>query len=155
MQESPIFTRTYDLLRWLLMIVYLDAGFVKLPTALRWLDPAQPELYTILTDPLAGRLDAATWAAHPWPFWFGGLATLVVECSAVLVLTRWAPYWACFACFIHLGIAATMDLGMFPWGMLALYPVLWAPWLVRARDRWRATAAKTPGTGGQGPAPMA
>ena len=28
-------------------------------------------------------------------------------------------------------IAATMELGLFSWGMLALYPLLWSRWIAR------------------------
>jgi hypothetical protein len=129
-----------DLVRWLLVLVYLDAGICKLATLGRWLDPHEPELYKILTDPLAGRLDPVFWGAHPWPFLVGGAATFVVELSAPLILTRWSRYWAVFAATIHVGIALAMDLGMFPYGMLALYPVMTAPWVIALWDRVRGLA---------------
>ena len=39
---------------------------------------------------------------------------------------------------MHLGIALTMTLGMFSWGMLALYPILlapffWTPWTAKQK----------------------
>jgi hypothetical protein len=36
---------------------------------------------------------------------------------------------------MHLGIALTMDLGMFSWGMLALYPILLARLFERSTRR--------------------
>jgi hypothetical protein len=35
---------------------------------------------------------------------------------------RWV--WIAIGVTFHLGIAMTLRLGVFPWGMLALYPVL-------------------------------
>ena len=35
--------------------------------------------------------------------------------------------WIATGVVFHLGIAMTLKLGIFPWGMLALYPVLFAP----------------------------
>ena len=37
-----------------------------------------------------------------------------------------ARAWAPLGVFMHLGIASTMELGMFSFGMLALYPVFFA-----------------------------
>lgn len=120
-----------DLVRWLLVLVYLQAGVVKTAVLGQWLDLRHPELYTILADPLAGRLDPVAWQHFDVPFLVGGAATLAVELTAPLILTRWAPYWALVAAWIHVGIALTMDLGMFPFGMLSLYPLLFARWLPR------------------------
>ncbi|MEQ1503323.1 MAG: HTTM domain-containing protein [Myxococcota bacterium] len=124
-----------DLLRWLLVVVYLAAGLAKVEVLSSWLDPELPELFTILCDPLAGRLDPAFW----WPvrsaFVIGGAGTLVFELGAPVLLTRWGPWWALFGAAMHLGIALSMDLGMFSWGMLATYPVLMARWI----PRWRGS----------------
>lgn len=125
-----------DLIRWILMLVYLSAGAAKVGSAQFWLFRRPPELYTILADPLAGHLDPVFWADYPLPFWIGGWGTLAVELSAPLVLTRFAPWWAVAAAPIHIGIALTMDLGMFSYGMLALYPVLFAPWIVKGHEAW-------------------
>lgn len=116
-----------DLIRWTLVLVYLAAGVAKLDAVANWLWGAPPELYTILADPLAGRLDPGFWSAHPAPFLAGGWATLLLELSAPLILTRFAPVWAVFGAAMHVAIALTMDLGMFSFGMLSLYPVLLAP----------------------------
>jgi hypothetical protein len=40
---------------------------------------------------------------------------------------------------MHLGIWATMSLGMFSAGMIALYPVLLAPFILR---RWSPSRAE-------------
>ena len=119
-----------DVLRWVLMLVYLSSGVAKLMAEPDWLGfRGTPVLYRLMTDPLASWVDPL--AAEPYQpvFRVLGWATILVECSSPLILTRWAPYWALCAAPIHLGIAVTMKLGMFSWGMLALYPVLLAPWL--------------------------
>jgi hypothetical protein len=123
-----------NLIRWLLVLVYLGAGIGKLSNTMAWWHPAmRPELYTILADPLAGRLDPMFWGQHATPFILGGWATLVFELSAPLIFTRFAPWWALVGMALHLGIAATMYLGMFPFGMLALYPLLFERWLFPSR----------------------
>ena len=60
--------------------------------------------------------------------------TMLFEFGAPLYLLfyikRWErPRWAWIAVGLafHLGIAFAMRLGAFPWGMLALYPVLLRP----------------------------
>jgi len=124
-----------DLLKVLLAIVYVSAGEAKIGAAPGWTDPTTPELYTILAAPMVGRLDAASWYGHPLPFVVGGVFTLVLEYTSFLLLTRWARYWAVLGAALHVGLVLTMELGMFPFGMLALYPVLLAPWTEQVLDR--------------------
>lgn len=135
-----------DLLKWILVIVYLSAGIGKLGHYDGWLGDARwPSLYRSIADPLAARLDPV--AAAQWmELWrWGGRATIVLELAAPLLLTRWAPYWAIGAVGMHLGIAAFMNLGWFPWGMIALYPLVFGPWLAERR-RATASATRTPPT---------
>ncbi len=126
-----------DLIKWLLVMVYLSAGISKLMATPLWLGGGKwPVLYRILADPLAAKVDPGF--THPLWLVFcrvGSFTTIVLEVGAVLILTRFAPWWALVAAVMHLGIAATMELGMFAWGMLSLYPVLFWPWIVRALDR--------------------
>lgn len=124
-----------DLLRWLLAIVYLQAGLVKLPAEPGFLDPTRNELYEILCAPQVGRLDPVFWEPLMPLFLAGGAVTLALELSVPLLLTRLAPYWALGGAAMHVGIAIGMELGMFPFGMLALYPVLLWPFTVRVLDR--------------------
>jgi len=135
-----------DLIRWLLVMVYLDAGWAKYKRASGWLEMQPfPELYEVMAAPNIGRWDPVMMAEYPWIFVAGGWYTFALEASALLLLTRFAPYWAVFGVFMHLGIAATMELGMFPFGMLALYPVLFAPWIAKWRPRSvPAEALRTP-----------
>jgi hypothetical protein len=62
---------------------------------------------------------------------------------------RWL--WLGLGASLHLGIALTMRLGIFPFGMLALYPLFLAPEELRAGLAWlrrsgaRCSAAKAPG----------
>jgi hypothetical protein len=49
--------------------------------------------------------------------------------------------WVMLGIVFHLGLAAGLELGMFPWGCLALYPALCAPetlrrWLKAAQNRF-------------------
>ena len=117
-----------DLLRLFLVVVYLSAGLAKLLQQPRWLaTEGTPVLYRVMTDPMAAHLDAAWWWDHPAMFRVGGWATIALELGAVLLLTRAGPIWALGGVAMHLGIALTMELGMFSWGMLAVYPVLLWP----------------------------
>lgn len=126
-----------DLIRLLLVCVYMTAGISKLMSSVDWLWGGKwPVLYRILADPLAAKLDPASVSAWMMPFFrFGGLSTILLECGALVILTRLAPWWAAVAVGMHLGIAMSMELGMFAWGMIGLYPVLLWPWLQRWLDR--------------------
>lgn len=123
------------MIRWLLVLVYLSAGSAKVLRQPEWLFPhGRAVLYRILADPLTGSLDPVAAQQWGWLFKLLGQGTIVMELSAPLLLTRLAPVWGLGAVAMHLGIAALMDLGMFSWGMLALYPVVYGPtWL-----RWAA-----------------
>ncbi len=113
-----------SLARFLMVIVYLSAGLGKLMQQPRWLAfDGTPVLYRIMTDPLAAHMDPVAMQAWFWPLRIMGWGTLALELSSPLILTRYARYWAIPGIFMHLGIFYTMDLGMFSWGMLSLYPL--------------------------------
>ena len=126
------------LIRWFLVLVYTAAGLVKVGALAAAPAGAAPALYRILTDPTAARLDHLAWVG--WDPWFAALwiGAISVELTSPLLLTRWAPVWGLFGLSMHLGIAATMGLGVFSWGMLALYPVVFARW-------WPQSQHPTPG----------
>ena len=124
------------LTKWMLVFVYLSAGMAKITNTTAWWDPRKlPELYTILVDPLGGHLDPAFWYNYQEIFIFGGWSTIILEFTPFLILTRWSPYWACFGAFMHVGIALWMDLGIFSFGMLAFYPLLFSPWTEKLLNR--------------------
>ena len=114
-----------DTIRVLVVGVYLASGAGKLLEQPHWLARnGTPVLYRILTDPLNAQLDpvATAWALPVYRAL--GWGTIALELTAPLLFTRHARTWLAFGAAMHLGIAATMDLGLFSWGMLALYPVL-------------------------------
>ena len=126
----------YDVLKWLIAIIYIAAGVGKIMKQPLWLGtPKFPPLYRIVTDPLAGHLDPTFWADFTWFFTAGSWFTIVWEIGAFVLLTRLGKWWALGGFAMHLGIAMTMELGMFSWGMLALYPILWASWVTAGLDR--------------------
>lgn len=134
-------------LRLFLVDVYLSAGVSKLMTTSAWLEwRPWPVLYRILADPMAGRIDPVLASEVMWLWTLGGFLTVALELSAPLLLTRWAVPWALVGVGLHLGIAATMHLGMFAWGMLSLYPVVLGPWAIRRlrerRERREREAAR-------------
>jgi hypothetical protein len=117
-----------DLARYLLVIVYLSAGISKLLQQPGWLARSgMPVLYRVMTDPMAAHMDPKALLAWEWPLRVMGWGTILLECSAWLIFTRFRRIWACFGVGMHLGIYLTMDLGIFSWGMLALYPLLLWP----------------------------
>ena len=128
-----------DGIRFVLVVVYMAAGLSKILQQPHWLGiDGMPVLYRILCDPLASNMDPASWTwAYPL-FFFGGWMTIVLEVGAFLILTRWCKWWAVGGALMHLGIAFTMTLGMFSWGMLALYPILLTPFLIEVLDRKKA-----------------
>ncbi|MEC7242338.1 MAG: HTTM domain-containing protein [Myxococcota bacterium] len=120
-------------IQFMLVMIYMAAGISKVAQQPNWLAvEGMPVLYRIMTDPLASNLDPEAWTwAFPL-FRIGGWATIFLEVGAFLILTRWCRWWAVGGALMHLGIAATMTLGMFSWGMLALYPLLLSPFFFEA-----------------------
>jgi len=105
-------------------------------------------LGNILTDPHFARFDPA-WVAPGYPLLqLATASTMLFELGSPLMilltywsataerpgqLRRWANrlrlrwLWIATGVGFHVGIAVTMRLGIFPWGLLALYPVLFHP----------------------------
>lgn len=112
------------LLRFVLVLVYLGAGVAKLVADPHWLSPSGvPVLYRVLASPIDAHIDPIAATNWFWPIRLLGFGTIALELSSPLLLTRWARWWAVAGIGMHLGIAATMELGMFAWGMLAFYPL--------------------------------
>ena len=124
-----------ELIVFVLVLVYLSAGIHKLGSSLSWLTlDGRPMLHRILTNPLSSRLSVAFADAWMPVIRLLSMGTIVLECSAFLLWTRLRPWWALGGVAMHIGIAATMHLGAFSFGMLALYPVLFAPWILARRS---------------------
>lgn len=131
-------------LRLLLVLVYMSAGVTKV-SAQGWLKlTGEPQLYRIVTDPTYARINPdLPILRRLFPlFRVGSVGTLLLELGAPVLLTRWMPYWAIFGALMHVGIALMLKLGMFSWGMLSLYPLLFAPWLTPLLDRLEAGRAR-------------
>lgn len=107
-----------------------DPHFTRVPSG--WLEPLYPltqlgTLGTMLFELSAPLMLLWTWYERT-PNWPGKLRR-----ALVLLRLRWV--WIATGVFFHLGIAATMRLGIFPFGMLALYPALLHPDEVHAMSR--------------------
>jgi hypothetical protein len=128
-----------DFIRYLLVLMYMGAGAAKLIANPRWLAlSGTPVLYRIMTNPMAAHLDPHVGAEWAGTLRFFGWGTIALELSAPLLFTRWARWWAVAGAMMHIGIAAFIDIGVFSYGMLALYPLLlWPP----------AAASRSPATG--------
>ena len=105
-------------------------------------------LYIVLHDPSFARTDFA-WLDRIYPVTqLATLSTMAFEWGAPVVLwafyCRWTAdrpgklraftvryhlhlWWLGVGVMLHLGIALTMRLGIFPWAMLATYPALLHP----------------------------
>lgn len=145
-----------------LLVVYAMAGVQK--TALAWTPfGGFSALYVVLQDPSIARHDFG-WLGGVYPLTqVATAATMVFEWSALALPLAWwfratrdrpgrlrawfnrvepVRAWALVGVALHLGIAATMALGIFPFAMLALYPALFHPdeWGRTLRFRARARA---------------
>lgn len=134
-----------DLVRWLMVMVYLSAGIAKLMQRPDWLGWSKnPVAYRIMTDPMAAWFDPEL-AHRAWPLWVAAAwATILVELSSPLILTRWARWWSLAALPMHAGIAFFMDLGMFSYAMVSLHLLLLYPWLLPLLDRVPAFRNRQP-----------
>jgi hypothetical protein len=131
-----------------LLVMYFWAGIQK--SALTWTPlGGYSALFVILHDPHIARFEMAELLRRlTWMSRLGTFATKMFEISAPLVLVlywlRWTHErggrlreWAsrlrlrsayvALGAILHVGIAVTMDLGIFPWAMLALYPAWFHP----------------------------
>jgi hypothetical protein len=139
--EIPAWPRYLLLLQ--LVWVYFSAGQNKASAA--WGPHGGfTALANALTDPHAARWSPA-WIAAVYPLTRVATAlTMAFELGAPLYVVayargwtrvRWA--WIALGIAFELGIAATLRLGSFPFGMLALYPVLLTP---DELQRWNTVA---------------
>lgn len=141
-----------DVLHLLLVMVYSAAGLVKVHQSAWWLGSGPPMLYRILTDPMAAHLSpfSSFWRAMQPVMRVAGWITVSWELMSVMFLTRYAHWWGLVGVFMHVGIAITMKLGMFSYGMLSLYFVVMAPFVSPLLDRiekrlgWWTDASGTP-----------
>ncbi len=131
-----------DLIKFAMVMMYMAAGISKLMQQPRWLaTDGMPVVYRIMTDPMAAHMDPVAMQSFYLPLRVMGWITIALECSGFLILTRFAPYWAVLGLGMHIGIAATMELGMFSYAMMSLYVLLLAPWLLPLMDRISRRAA--------------
>ncbi len=112
--------------------IYFSSGHNKMSPEWTPLDGFSA-LGNVLSDPHYARF-APDWVGTAWPLLaFATAVTMVFEWTAPLLLLpgrdRWQfrRIWVAVGIAFHLGIAMFLRLGVFPWGMLALYPVLLRP----------------------------
>lgn len=132
-----------------LLLMYVTAGLQK-TTPTWWPWNGATALFLILQDPAVTRMDFGFLRLHGlWRLTqLGTVGTLVWQLGYPLVLVglalqRTRPVlgralhlgWVGLGVVFHLGLAATMELGLFPWCMLALYPALIGPIRTDAGER--------------------
>jgi hypothetical protein len=134
-------------LRAQLAVVYVFAGIAKINPD--WLFDAQP-----MAIWLAARTDrplVGPWLDEPWVAflfsWAGALFDLTIV--GWLLWRRTRPFAYLAVITFHVATAMLFQIGVFPWVMIALTPIFFAPdWPRRLRLRWDGRTAGTfePGT---------
>lgn len=163
--EIPAWPRHLLILQ--LGVVYFLAGVQK--TALSWTPfGGFTALYLVLQDPAIARADFAwlegvlpltqlatlstllfEWSAGflPLVYWYRATRTRPGRLRAWFNRVRPLRLWLPLGVALHLGIALTMALGIFPFAMLALYPSFFHP------DEWRWGWRRQRATGVQAAGP--
>ncbi|MBX3250969.1 MAG: HTTM domain-containing protein [Myxococcales bacterium] len=148
-----------------LVWVYFSAGLHK--SQLTWWPAGDfGALYLILLDPHFARADFSSWLADVYPLTqLGTAATMLFEVGAplmglslyfrrtahrggvmrsVFARLRVREVWIALGVAFHVGLVFTLRLGIFPFGMLALYWAFFTPdELHDAASRWRTRRAMT------------
>jgi hypothetical protein len=152
--EIPAWPRY--LLLFQLLWIYFSGGHNK--SGPEWSFPGGfTALANVMSDPHIARFESG-WVSTMSPLLrVATFATMLFELSAPAMLLwtwlsatrdrpgrfrhwvnrlrlRWG--WIALGVGFHLGIAVFMKLGMFPWGMLAIYPVLFHPGELVAAEAW-------------------
>jgi hypothetical protein len=141
-----------------MILMYTSAGFMK--SGLTWWPMGGfAALYFALQDPSVAAYDFAWTRDQPWFFFtqIGTASTIVYQCTypLVLLLFWWRRYperagrigrianryrlewiWLIVGAWFHVNLGLVMNLGIFPWAMLALYPA----WF--SADDWHRWAAR-------------
>jgi hypothetical protein len=153
-----------------LVLLYFWAGMLKQSAAWTSLG-GYSALFLVLNKPHYARFalpHGLLSAAYPL-LQVATLSTIVFERSAPLIpllmwlratrqrggkLREWLvrahvfELWVGTGAFFHLSLAAFTELGIFPWGCLALYPVWFNPETLHAWcERWRERFASDPARG--------
>jgi hypothetical protein len=151
---TPIFAYARRLLILQLVVMYFGAAVQKV--GITWWPMGHfAALYYSLQDPAVAAWDFSYLRQQPYFFLtqVGTAGTILYQGSypLVLLLLWWRrhPYsggriarfanrwrlewiWILIGGFFHVALAVTMNLGIFPWAMLALYPIWLTP------DEWLA-----------------
>lgn len=151
-------------------VLYVTTGMVKFGSTWSFVD-GWSALYYALNLPYFARFDGS-WAAWVYPLtqvgtfvsrWWETLF-FVLPLSMFLArhperggrVRRWLathdlrPVMLGIGVILHLGLALSMDLGMFPWLMLALYPFFLEPEEARRVLDWAGLGARPVSTGTAG-----
>lgn len=129
-----------------LLWIYFSGGHNK--TGIEWGVQGNFEaLANVLADPGYRRFDP-DWVPALFPLTqVATAATMAFELGAPLMLVfttldryrplRWLRWtWIALGAGFHLGIATFMCIGIFPWGMLAMYPVLFHADEIARAEAW-------------------
>lgn len=105
-----------------LYIVLQDPALARVPFA--WLRPLYP-----LTQALSALTMLFEWLAlvYPLSLWYRATRTRPGWLRAQFNRVGFRRAWLPMGLVMHLGIAATMQIGIFPWVMLSLYPAFFTP----------------------------
>ena len=146
-----------------MILMYTSAGYLK-GGITWWPMGGFSALYFALQDPSVAAFDFSWTRRQPWFFFtqVGTATTILYQCTypLVLLLFYWRRYphragrigrlanryhverlWLLIGGVFHVILGFTMNLGIFPWAMLALYPA-WFP-----SEEWHRWARRLLGRG--------
>lgn len=132
-----------------LAIVYTTTGLQKLVSTAWTPFDGFSALYQILQSPQWTRFPHLIDDTHGWlvvPALLGSIVTIVWEVSFFVVLLRpqWRWVFALTGIALHIGIALLMEVGIFSWLSMALYPALFPA--LAARIEQQISARTSPHT---------
>ncbi len=130
--------------RWWLLITYCciygSTGYFKARYEPLWWTGEALQWHLVL--PYFGQTVLGSWMSDKlWITWPLCIFTIVFECGFPLLIwfRRLNPWVLLAGVALHLGILVTMNVGVFSWAALAVYPVLLDPRTAQAWwGRWQA-----------------
>lgn len=123
-----------------LAVIYTTTGLQKLVSTAWTPFDGFSALYQILQSPQWTRFPHLIDDAHGWlvvPAMLGSIVTIVWEVFffVVLLRPRWRWAFAVTGVGLHIGIALLMEVGVFSWLSLALYPAMFSAFAAQIEQK--------------------
>lgn len=125
--------------------VLADPHFARFDPA--WIEAVHPLTRIATAATIAFELTAPVYL---WLYYVAATPERTSRLRALVRRLHLRRLWLGFGASFHLGIALTMTMGIFPWGMLALYPALLIPAGTPPRPRTAPRPPADPRSGAAG-----